>query len=183
MKEGELPLNSGCVVLNISTVSFLSEYMKSGKPLITRRVTIDGNAVNEAKNVFVPIGTTLQDLIKIADLQKEPDKIIFGGPMMGSCVYDTQTPVMKTTGAVLFFADSKLAYKEESACIRCGKCIHVCSMNLNPYQLSNAFDNENIPLLKKLKANLCMNCAACSYICPAKRNVSERNNMAKQLIR
>jgi electron transport complex protein RnfC len=193
IKEGELPLHAGCLVLNVSTVSFLADYMATGVPLITRRVTIDGDIVNDAKNVFVPVGTTLEDLVKTANVSQEPDKIVLGGPMMGSCIYDTQTPVTKTTGAVLLFGDpqhslvaklkSRFRTLEESACIRCGKCIHVCSMNLNPYDLNIAFDNENVPLLKKLKINLCMNCAACSYICPAKRNISERNQMAKKLIK
>ncbi|MCL1867136.1 MAG: RnfABCDGE type electron transport complex subunit C [Oscillospiraceae bacterium] len=179
--EGELPLHSGCVVLNISTVIFLSEYMRTGVPLITRRVTIDGDIVNSAKNAFLPVGTPLEYIIKIADLRKPPDRIIFGGPMMGSSVYDMNTPVTKTTGAVLFFADSKKAYNAESACIRCGKCIHVCSVNLNPYEMNIAYDNKNVDLLKKLRVNLCMNCGSCSFICPAKRNISEKNQLAKQL--
>jgi electron transport complex protein RnfC len=184
IREGELPLHTGCVVLNVSTVSFLAEYAKTGIPLITRRLTIDGDIVNNAKNVFVPVGTPLEYLKSIADLRKPPARIIFGGPMMGSCVYDMDTPVMKTSGAVLFFSEkSSLARDEESACIRCGKCIHVCSVNLSPYELNRAFDMKNIDLLKRLRVNLCMNCAACSFICPAKRNVCEKNQIAKQLIR
>ncbi|MCL2633244.1 MAG: electron transport complex subunit RsxC [Oscillospiraceae bacterium] len=181
IKEGELPLNAGCMVLNISTVSFLSEYIKTGVPLIKRRLTIDGDIVNEPKNVFVPVGITLSELLKIANTRVAPDRILFGGPMMGSCVYDMNTPVTKTTGALLLFGNSKI--HKESACIRCGKCIHVCSMNLSPIELNIAFDRNNVELLKKLRVNLCMNCAACSYICPAKRNVSEKNNMAKGLLR
>jgi electron transport complex protein RnfC len=185
IKEGELPLHSGCVVLNVSTVSFLAEYMRTGVPLITRRLTIDGDIVNNAKNMFVPIGTPLEEMIKLANLRKVPDRIVFGGPMMGCCVYDLQTPVTKTTGAVLFFGDYDVNRKsrEESACLRCGKCIHVCSMNLNPYEINKAFDANNVPLLKKLRVNLCMSCAACSFICPAKHNVCEKNQLAKQLMK
>jgi electron transport complex protein RnfC len=181
IKEGELPLNTGCVVLNVSTVSFISEYIRTGVPLITRRLTIDGDIVNSAKNIFVPVGTTLEHLTEIADLRITPDRIIFGGPMMGACVYDPQTPVTKTTGAVLFFGESK--FTEESPCIRCGKCVHVCSVNLNPYELNLAYDAKDLDLLKKLRLNLCMSCGACSFICPAKRNICEKNQLAKQLIR
>ena len=183
IKEGELPLQSGCVVLNVSTVSFLAEYIKTGVPLITRRITIDGDAVNDAKNIFVPVGTPLEELIKFTDMRKTPDRIIFGGPMMGCTVYDLQTPVTKTTGAVLFFGDSDETRIEESACIRCGKCIHVCSLNLNPYELNRAYDANNVPLLKKLHVGLCMSCGACSFVCPAKRNVCEKNQLAKRLIK
>jgi electron transport complex protein RnfC len=96
-----------------------------------------------------------------------------------------QTPVTKTTGAVLFFGNSDKVPRlnMKSACIRCGKCIHVCSMNLNPYELNRAFDFKKFDTLKKLRVNLCMNCAACSFICPAKQNVCEKNQMAKQLIK
>ncbi|MCL1788977.1 MAG: RnfABCDGE type electron transport complex subunit C, partial [Oscillospiraceae bacterium] len=183
IKEGELPLHCGCVVLNVSTVSFLSEYMKTGIPLITRRLTIDGDVVNNAKNVFVPVGTPLEELIKLANLRKTPDRIVFGGPMMGFCAYNMQTPVAKTTGAVLFFSDFHEKQTKESACIRCGKCIHVCSMNLSPYELNTAYDANNVTLLKKLKVNLCMSCSACSFVCPAKRNICEKNQLAKQLLK
>ncbi|MCL1903945.1 MAG: RnfABCDGE type electron transport complex subunit C [Oscillospiraceae bacterium] len=181
IKEGELPLHSGCLVLNVSTVSFLAEYMKTGVPLITRRLTIDGDIVNNAKNIFVPVGTPLEELIKSANLRKTPDRIVFGGPMMGFSAYDMQTPVTKTTGAVLFFGEFNKT--TESACIRCGKCIHVCSMNLSPYELNTAYDANNIPLLRRLKVNLCMSCSACSFVCPAKRNICEKNQLAKQLLK
>jgi electron transport complex protein RnfC len=181
IKEGELPLNSGCVVLNVSTVSFLAEYVRTGVPLITRRLTIDGDIVNDAKNVFVPVGTTLEYLLGIANTRIEPDRVIYGGPMMGACVYDMDTPVTKTTGAALFFG--KTTASKESACIRCGKCVHVCSLNLNPYEINRAFDLKKIDLLKKLRTNMCMSCAACSFICPAKQNVCEKNQLAKQLIK
>jgi electron transport complex protein RnfC len=183
IREGDLPLNSGCLVLNVSTVSFIAEYIRKGIPLITRRLTIDGDIVNNAKNIFVPIGTPLDYLIEIADLRKPPDRIVFGGPMMGSSVYDLETPVTKTVGAALFFGESPKSCTGESACIRCGKCIFVCSVNLDPYELNRAFDAKNVDLLKKLRVNLCMGCAACSFICPAKRNVCEKNQMAKQLIK
>ncbi|MCL2071889.1 MAG: RnfABCDGE type electron transport complex subunit C [Oscillospiraceae bacterium] len=188
IKEGELPLNAGCVVLNVSTVSFLAEYVKTGIPLITRRVTLDGNIAANVRNFIVPVGTSLDELCKLAELRAEPDRIVVGGPMMGFCVYDTEnTPVTKTTGAVLFFSNEEGYLKGESniesACIRCGKCIHVCSLNLDPYEINRAFDAKNITLLEKLRVNLCMSCAACSFICPAKRNLCEKNQLAKILIR
>ena len=181
IKAGDLPLHAGCLVMNVSTVSFISDYVRTGVPLIRRRVTLDGDVVDNARNVFVPVGTPLDELIKIAGLPKSPDRIVFGGPMMGTTVYDMKTPVTKTTGAVLFFGDTKRV--KEGPCIRCGKCIHVCSMNLTPYDLNLAFDKGNSALLKKLCINLCMACASCTFICPARRNVCEKNQMAKAMIR
>ncbi|MDR0197956.1 MAG: RnfABCDGE type electron transport complex subunit C [Oscillospiraceae bacterium] len=181
VREDERPYSAGCLVLNISTVAFIAEYVKTGIPMIKRRLTIDGDIVNKAVNVSVPIGTTLSELLQSADARIIPDRVIFGGPMMGSCVYDPDTPVGKTTSALLLFGNSKL--KKESACIRCGKCIGSCSMNLSPVEINKAYDASNKPLLKKLRVGLCMNCGSCSYVCPAKRNISEKNQLAKQLIK
>lgn len=181
VKEGELPMSAGCLVLNISTAAFLAKYIKTGVPLISRRLTIDGNVVNKPMNVTVPIGITLRDLLTQIDLRLQPDRVIFGGPMMGNTVYDLDTPVSKTNNAVLFFNNSP--EYNPTACIRCGKCVMSCSMKLMPVELEHAYDARDKELLKKLKVNNCMNCGSCSYICPAKRNISEKNQLAKIFIR
>jgi len=181
VKEGELPLTEGCLVVNVSTVSFTGEYAKTGIPLVKRRITIDGDIINKPVNAFVPVGTTLAELISFADKREEPERVIFGGPMMGSCVYSPDMPVGKTTGAMLIFGKSEI--HKESACIRCAKCVGVCPMNLTPVEINRAYDAKDSDTLKKLRVNLCMNCASCSFICPAKRNISEKNQLAKQLIK
>lgn len=182
LKEGELPLSAGCLVMNCSSVIFINEYIKKGIPLIKRRITVDGNIVNKPLNIFVPVGTQLSEIIKLANLRKPPDRVIFGGPMMGSSIYDPEMPVMKTTNAVLFF-DGAVASAQPTPCIRCGRCVRACSLNLMPTELESAYDNKDIERLKKLKVNICMNCGACSYVCPAKRNLSEKNQLAKILLR
>ncbi|MDR0222438.1 MAG: RnfABCDGE type electron transport complex subunit C [Oscillospiraceae bacterium] len=181
VKEDERPYSAGCLVLNISTVAFIAEYIKTGIPMIKRRITIDGDIVNKAVNVSAPIGATLSELLRSADARIIPDRIIFGGPMMGVCVYEPETPISKTTSALLLFGNSKL--KKESACIRCGKCISSCSMNLSPVEINKAYDASDKALLKKLRVGLCMNCGSCSYVCPAKRNISEKNQLAKQIVK
>lgn len=181
IKEGELPMTAGCLVLNVSTVAFLANYFKTGIPLINRRLTIDGNIVNKPMNLIVPIGITLRDLLTHIDLRLQPDRIILGGPMMGNTVYDLDMPISKTNNAVLFFNNSPA--HNPSACIRCGKCIMSCSMRLMPVELEHAYDARDKELLKKLKLNTCMNCGACTYVCPAKRSISEKNQLAKIFIR
>lgn len=182
LKEGELPASVGCLVMNCSSVIFINDYVKTGIPLIKRRITVDGNIVNKPMNIFVPVGTQLSEIIKLANLRKTPDRVIFGGPMMGSSVYDPEMPIMKTTNAVLFF-DGTVASSEPTACIRCGRCVRACSLNLMPTELEAAYDAKDIDRLRKLKVNICMNCGACSYVCPAKRNLSEKNQLAKLLLR
>lgn len=179
--EGELPSSTGCVVINVSTVGFIYNYIKTGMPLVNRRITVDGNIVNKPSNLIVPIGTLLHDIVKATDARKEPDKIILGGPMMGNCIFDRDTPIAKTNNAVLMFSEQRVP--KTTQCIRCGRCVAACSMGLQPTELEHAFDAQDAELLKKLKINLCMNCGACTFVCPAKRNISEKNQLAKEFVR
>lgn len=181
VKERQLPYSAGCIILNVTTVASVARYVETGIPFISRRVTIDGNIVNKPVNLQVPIGMTLGGLMKKADLRMQPDRIIFGGPMMGKSVYDLNTPIVKTTGAVLFFKDMPV-YRPTS-CIRCGKCLRACSMNLMPTEFMKAYEMRDKKLLRKLRVDLCMECGSCSYICPARRNLTERNKLAKELLR
>ncbi len=181
VKKGELPASTGCGVLNCSTAAFISDYVKTGIPLIKRRITVDGNIVNKPQNYFVPIGTRVSDIISAADIRVQPDRGLIGGPMMGTAFYDVDTPISKTTNALLLFADTKLS--EPTACIRCGRCVRACSMGLLPTELEHAYDKRDIELLKRLNIDLCMNCGACSYVCPAKRSLSEKNQLAKILVK
>jgi electron transport complex protein RnfC len=181
VREGELPMAAGCLILNVSSAAFIARYAETGIPLITRRITIDGNIVNKPANLLVPIGMTLGGLMKKADLRLAPDRIIFGGPMMGESVYEPDTPIVKTTGAVLFFKD--LPVYKATSCIRCGKCLRACSLNLVPTEFEKAFEMRDLKRLKQLRVSMCMECGACSYICPAKRNLTERNKLAKELLK
>lgn len=181
VEAGKLPMSAGCIVINCSTVAFIYDYIKTGIPLIKRRITVDGPIVNKPMNLIVPVGTPIKDVIAAANLRKQPDRILIGGPMMGTCIYDENTPVSKTNNAVLFFAETKL--NKPTACIRCGRCVRACSMGLMPTELEHAYDARDIKLLEKLNINLCMNCGACTYVCPAKRNISEKNQLAKIFLR
>ncbi len=181
VEAGKLPLSAGCIVINCSTVAFIHDYIKTGVPLIKRRITVDGPIVNKPCNLIVPVGTPVKDVIAAANLRKQPDRVLMGGPMMGTCIYDENTPVSKTNNAVLFFADTKKSV--QTACIRCGRCVRACSMGLMPTELEHAYDARDTEKLEKLNLNLCMNCGACTYVCPAKRNISEKNQLAKLFLR
>jgi len=181
VKEKQLPYSAGCIIMNVTSVAFIARYMETGIPFISRRVTIDGNIVNKPSNLTVPLGMTLGELMKKADLRLQPDRIIFGGPMMGKSVYDLNTPIGKTTGAVLFFKD--MPEDRATSCIRCGKCLRACSMNLMPTEFEKSYEMRDLKRLRKLRVDLCMECGSCSYICPGKRNLTERNKLAKDLLR
>ncbi|MCL2086140.1 MAG: electron transport complex subunit RsxC [Oscillospiraceae bacterium] len=178
--EGDLPSSVGCLVLNSSTVSFISRYVKTGMPLFWRRLTLDGDIVDKPKNIVVPVGTTLKELLDFASVTEPPEKAVFGGPMMGSAVYDLQIPITKTNNAILVFGKQK--QHKQTACIRCGKCTYVCSMNLLPTALEHAYDARDADDLKRHRVNTCMSCGACSFVCPAKRDIAEKNHLAKQFL-
>ena len=179
--KGELPSAAGCLVLNCSTAAFISDYLKTGIPLINRRITVDGSVVNKPSNFLVPIGMRACDIIESANVRTQPDRLLFGGPMMGTAVYDPNMPVLKTTNAVLMFSDTK--EYQQTACIRCGRCVKACSMGLLPTEIEHAFDAKDPEWLKRLNVDVCMNCGACSYVCPAKRNLAEKNQLAKLFLR
>ena len=181
VEEGKLPSDVGCVVMNVSTAGFIYGYIKTGVPLIRRRITIDGNIVNNPANFFIPVGTLLHSIVGFADVRKQPDRIVLGGPMMGSCAFDPDTPLGKTNNAVLLFADT--VEQQPTNCIRCGRCVRACAANLMPTELEQAFDARVVQELQRLKVNLCMNCGACSFVCPAKRNLAEKNQLAKDFLR
>lgn len=180
--EGELPSSVGVLVMNCTTVGFINRYIKTGMPLVTRRLTIDGDIVRTPCNVKAPIGTPVAKLLEYADCNTElAQKILLGGPMMGSCIYDLEMPVVKTNNAVLAFKKQEQK-QETTSCIRCARCINACPLGLMPTELEKAFDAKDDLALKKLRVNLCMNCGSCSYVCPAKRNLAEKNQLAKMMI-
>ncbi len=181
ISEGHLPSDHGMIVINVSTIAFIYSYVLTGMPFVSRRLTIDGDAVGKPCNVRAPIGTRLSELLKFAETDIDSAReIISGGPMMGMSVYDTDTPLSKTNNAFLCFKSSPDTQKAvQTSCIRCGRCIKACPLSLMPAALERAYDCGDRETLNKLKINLCMNCGSCSYVCPAKRNLAEKNQLAK----
>lgn len=178
--EGELPSNQGIIVMNVSTVSFINKYCCTGIPLISRRLTVDGNVLTKnAGNYNVLIGTRVSEILEYCGAEK-PEKVLYGGPMMGICLYDTDQPIIKQNNAVLAFKDVKIP--KTTSCIRCGICAKACPMNLMPMMLEYAYNNKNIKFLEDLKLSLCMNCGCCSYVCPANRPLAEINQLAKGIL-
>lgn len=179
--EGQLPSDTGAVVMNVSTAAHISSYMKLGIPLTEKRVTVDGDIVGEPCNILAPIGTPFSNLLEFAKCDIERlKKLIAGGPMMGSCVFDIETPVVKGTNAILAF--ESIPETPVTNCIRCGRCIKACPFGLMPTEMEKAYQRRDIESLKKLKVNLCMNCGCCTYACPAGRKLAETNQLAKTLI-
>ena len=181
VKEGELPSDEGVIVLNVSTCAFIYRYSQTGMPLVTRRLTVDGNAVGEPKNIRAVIGTSFREILEFCKTDlNSMKKLIAGGPMMGMSVPDIDMPVVKTSNALL--AAKNFDERRTSACIRCGRCVRVCPLGLMPAEIDKAYRIRDIEDLKSLKVMLCMNCGSCTYVCPANRKLAETNQLAKMLI-
>lgn len=184
LDAGRLPAEVGVILSNVTTIAFIGQYLETGRPITTKRVTVDGNAVANPKNIIVPIGTRIADVAEACGGYKaEPKKIVMGGPMMGRSIFSDEVPVAKNTSALLMFDGPQALIPEETGCIKCGRCYRGCPANLMPVALAQAYENRDVEKLNTLKVMSCMECGSCSYICPARRPLSFMHKMAKGLVK
>ena len=178
--RGGLPSDVGVIVLNVTTVSTLGKYLDTGMPLTTKRLTVDGDAVNEPKNVEVIIGTPMCEVLEFCGGVKDDfEKLLMGGPMMGTAVWDVNMPVLKQNNALLAFSSKKAHLPAPGPCIRCGRCVEACPMGLSPVEIAGAFNRGDVDALNAMMVDLCMSCGSCTFVCPAKRPVAQTMNLAK----
>ncbi len=184
MKTGKLPADVGCLIMNVTSVSFLQSYLESGMPLVKKRITVDGPLVKNPGNMEVRIGTPLSAVFEACGgLTGEPEKILMGGPMMGVSMHSADVPVIKNTNALLVL-DHKLAgMPAESACIRCGRCAAGCPMKLQPLDINRVVVNRAWEELPAFNVMDCIECGCCSYVCPANRYLVQSMRLAKDYIR
>lgn len=181
---GKLPVDVGCVVMNISSVSFLNKYIKTGMPLVSKLITVDGAAINEPQNVIVPIGTPARDVIEFCGGYKTAArKLLYGGPMMGTALLNADMPILKQNNALLVLDRAQAEKAKEQPCIRCGRCASVCPMNLMPLEIESALRIGDLDRVKFLYADYCIECGCCSYVCPSKRHLTQVMRLAKGELR
>ncbi len=184
MDAGVLPAQLGVILANVSTIGHLGVYFKTGMPIVRRRVTIDGDAVSEPKNVFIPIGAQIADVIEFCGgYKKEPRKIVMGGPMMGRATMADDSVTMKNTSAILCFSQEMAEVKTETGCINCQRCHEACPFGLMPSIFAEAYENHDVDMLNRFNVMQCMECGSCSYICPARRPLSMTNKMSKIMVK
>ncbi len=178
--SGALPIDVGVIVNNIDTCIAVSNALQRGIPVTKRRVTVSGGAIVSPGVFEVSTGTPVQELIDACGgVTTDLHKLIMGGPMMGTAFYDTDIPVIKTTSSILALNRSETKRYTETACLRCGKCVEVCPMNLMPLKLSAAGRNNDTDAAVEFNANDCIECGSCSYICPSGRFLVESIRLAK----
>ncbi|MDE6972996.1 MAG: electron transport complex subunit RsxC [Lachnospiraceae bacterium] len=169
-----LPADAGCVVNNVDTVIAIYHAVMEGKPLMHRIVTVTGDAIANPQNFKVRIGTNYHELVDEAGgFIKEPEKIVSGGPMMGFGIFDLDVPTTKTSSALLCLTKDEVAAMEPSACINCGKCVEVCPGRVVPRKLADYAEHYDEEAFVKNNGMECCECGCCSYICPAKRPLTQ----------
>ena len=181
---GKLPIDVGCIVCNCTTVAAIGTYLKTGMPLVEKCITVDGGAVKNPQNLIVPIGSSLEDVFAFCGGFKEPpEKVLYGGPMMGITVPSLNAPVLKSTNAVIALTHKEAKLPKPSACIRCGACTNACPFGLAPAEILLAYKKKDVEMLKKLSVDTCMLCGCCSFTCPANRPLVQTNTLSKQLLK
>ncbi|MHC4157929.1 MAG: electron transport complex subunit RsxC [Planctomycetota bacterium] len=174
---GGIPPMIGIVVLNVATAAAIAEAVVFNTPLTHRVVTVTGEAIDNPGNYYVPIGTSVQDLIEFCGgVTKKSAKVVVGGPMMGIAVADLTMPITKTTGAITVLTKEQIGRakftKRQTACIRCGRCLQVCPEHLNPTKIAHAVKNNFLDVAESYYISGCMECGCCSYVCPANIEVT-----------
>ncbi|MBO4794033.1 MAG: RnfABCDGE type electron transport complex subunit C, partial [Deltaproteobacteria bacterium] len=184
VQPGKLPADAGCLVMNVGSAAFLSRYLKTGKPLVSRSMTIDGTAIREPKNVRVPIGIELSKVVEFCGgYSQDPERLLVGGPMMGRAMPNDSFVVVKNNNALLAFAPGTLPTVREDACIRCGRCVANCPMHLMPTVIEKYMRLKDKDGLQNSGAMICMECGCCAFMCPARRPLVQYMRESKALLR
>lgn len=166
---GGLPMDVGCLVHNVGTAKAVYEAIALNKPLYERVVTVSGRGIRQPKNLRVRIGTPFQNLIDFCGgLNDDTVKIINGGPMMGIAQYTLEVPVTKGTSGILALTSSETRIAEPQPCIRCGRCVEVCPMNLLPNTLARLVEYKRFDEARELGVLDCIECGSCAFVCPSK---------------
>jgi len=184
---GGIPPMIGVVVLNIATAAAIAETVVGDLPLTHRVVTVTGEGVRNPGNFYVPIGTSVAELIEFCGgLRKEAVRVILGGPMMGTAIADLTTPVTKTTGAITVLTEKQIGKAKfagrQTPCLRCGRCLEVCPENLNPTKIAHAVKNNLLDVAESYYISACTECGCCSYVCPANIEVTGYIKTGKSLL-
>ncbi len=168
--SGCLPAEVGCVVNNVHTAIAIYEALANGKPSYERVVTVSGGSVVDPRNVLVRLGTPIQHLVDFCGgFLGKPEALISGGPMTGTPIIDTLAPVVKTLSGVTALSREEVGFDENLPCIRCSRCVRACPAGLTPNLLGDYSHRGLLDEASRLRAQDCIECGLCSYVCPAKR--------------
>ena len=178
--SGGLPMDAHVIVLNVGTAAAIADAVIDGKPLISRITTVTG-AVRSPANLRLRIGTIVADIIgECGGYDGEPGKIFGGGSMTGICTPDDSVSMTKVTNGLVVLNEKQATLPEQTACIRCGRCVAACPTGLNPYRLMHLCEKGDLDAAKREHIMDCILCGSCSYVCPARRWLVASLKIAKE---
>jgi len=166
--QGKLPMDAGAIVLNVGTAISIHNAVVKGEPAITAPLTVSGKGIRRPRNLIVSVGTAVRDIIDFCGgILDSAARIIVGGPMMGVSQYSVNTPVVKAMSGILVLTAEEINKRAETACLKCGRCVSVCALNLLPSRLARLSRLGRFEEAEKLHITTCMECGTCAYECPA----------------
>ncbi len=175
-----LTADIGVVVHNPATAFAVHEALRLGRPLVSRVVTVTGGAVAEPRNLRVPIGTKVEDLVAYCGgFTQEPERLISGGPMMGQPLRELRVPIMKGSNGVLALTRAETNRREPSPCIRCASCVSACPCGLVPLDMAAHTRVGDLDGAVSRGLMDCIGCGSCAYVCPAHIPLVQFFNYAK----
>lgn len=178
-----LPADVGCIVDNVDTITAIGQAVLRGEPLMERIMTITGDAISKPQNLLVPIGTLMREVVDAAGgFKHDPEKIIAGGPMMGNALFGLDVPVIKTSSAILAFTKDEVSASQPTACINCGRCVEDCPGRVVPARLATFADRGDEESFLKYDGMECCECGCCSYVCPAKRQLTQSIRSMRKIL-
>ncbi len=183
VKPGGLPAGVGCCVISTRTAYAIYQACCEGKSVIERIVTVDGSAVAAPVNAMIRVGTSLGYIAEqVGGFVRTPKKVVLGGPMMGICATTLEAVTVKGTNGILFFTEDEDRTVEEPVCIRCGKCINVCPMRLEPTYMYQYYKKRDFDMLEKYHVTDCIECGSCTFRCPARMPLTHAFKTAKIML-
>lgn len=180
---GKLPMDVGAVIQNIGTAVAIHDAVVKGEVLTTAALTVSGKGIKVPKNLLVPVGTPIQNVIDFCGgVTEDAVKIVVGGPMMGVAQFDLHAPVMKATSGILVLTKEEVTENPETPCLRCGQCVGACPLNLMPTKLSRYSQLQRYEDAEGADITVCMECGTCAYTCPANIPLVQWIRLGKQKV-
>lgn len=177
---GKLPMDVHCVVQNVASAAAVAAAVIQGIPSIERITTVTGTPVVNPGNWRFRLGTPISKALElVGGVKEQPAKLLLGGPMMGFAQNSIDVTVMKNTSGILLISADEVSLYTSEPCIRCGRCVECCPMDILPATISQAVENERFDLAEQLNVMACIECGSCSYTCPSHRPLNQHFKRAK----